>query len=234
MNTCGVLVCGAGPVGLTAALELVRHGVRPRIIDRKDGPTNLSKALILWRRTLEGLDSSIPFERFLDGHQVLSRVNLLDSGHEIATIHPTEGEPKSPPAFPPGILVPQSVTEHVLVEGLKGHGIEVEWQTELTSFNPLDDGVEIVIESADGVEDGRVDWVLGCDGGHSTIRKGLGLSFPGETNEHVWILADIDIAEDADPACIRLEFNREGMVAFFPIAKGRFRVVADLGEPDGT
>ena len=48
-----VLICGAGPVGLSIALELARHGVRPRIIDSNKGPTDLSKALVVWRRTLE-------------------------------------------------------------------------------------------------------------------------------------------------------------------------------------
>ena len=48
-----VLICGEGPVGLSIALELARHGVWPRIIDSNKGPTDLSKALVVWRRTLE-------------------------------------------------------------------------------------------------------------------------------------------------------------------------------------
>ena len=57
MIDCGVLICGAGPVGMTVALELARHGVKPRIIDVDKGPTDLSKALVVWGRSLELLNT---------------------------------------------------------------------------------------------------------------------------------------------------------------------------------
>ena len=72
-----VLICGAGPVGLTAALELARHGIRPRIIEVNDGPTELSKALVVWRRTLKVLDTEIPFERFLEHHGPMKSARLV-------------------------------------------------------------------------------------------------------------------------------------------------------------
>ena len=81
MRQCGVLVCGAGPVGMTAALELVRHGVRPRIIDANDGPTDQSKALVVWRRTLKALDTEIPFKRFLDGYSAMEAVKFTSNGN---------------------------------------------------------------------------------------------------------------------------------------------------------
>jgi len=62
-----VLVTGAGPVGLTAALMLARHGVRVRIIDRDEGATDLSKALVVWQRTMETLGPILPYERFSSG-----------------------------------------------------------------------------------------------------------------------------------------------------------------------
>ena len=106
MIDCGVLICGAGPVGMTVALELARHGVKPRIIDADKGPTDLSKALVVWRRTLEVLDPAIPFERFMEEGAVLQEVHLRDGQREIATIRPNEVEPASPPAFPPGPRTP--------------------------------------------------------------------------------------------------------------------------------
>ena len=173
MSQCGVLVCGAGPVGLTAALELVRHGVRPRIIDANDGPTEFSKALIVWRRTLKTLDAAVPHEEFLEGHNRVESARLSSGGREIALLDFNEVQ-TSEESIPTGVLIPQSATELILVDALDEHGIQVERKTRLTSFKQLGDGVEVTLESDEGSEQSRGDWVLGGDGGHSMIRKGLG------------------------------------------------------------
>lgn len=229
MRQCGVLVCGAGPVGMTAALELVRHGVRPRIIDANDGPTDQSKALVVWRRTLKALDTEIPFKRFLDGYSAMEAVKFTSNGKQIAKLDLTEGQ-DSEAAIPTGILIPQSVTENLLIEALGRHGIEIERQTRLTSFKQLGDGVEVTIESNEGSEESRVDWLLGCDGGHSTIRKGLGLEFPGESLDHLWLIADVEIEDESNTKQIQIEFDKHGLVAMFPIGAHRWRLFADLGK----
>jgi 2-polyprenyl-6-methoxyphenol hydroxylase-like FAD-dependent oxidoreductase len=230
MNDRGVLVCGAGPVGLTVALELARHGVRPRIIDRNDGPTDLSKALIVWRRTLKGLDAEVPFENFIRGHRMPSAGRLFSRGKEIACIDFEEGEPASPPALPIGVLVPQSDTERILIDALKTHGVEVERKTCLESFNAVEEGVDVTIESSTGSEEGRVGWLIGCDGGRSTVRHRLGIDFPGATSDRSWLISDIEIKDDSNPTEIRIEFSSEGTVAIFPVGEHRWRVIADLGE----
>jgi 2-polyprenyl-6-methoxyphenol hydroxylase-like FAD-dependent oxidoreductase len=230
VNESGVLVVGAGPVGLTAALELTRHGVRPRIIDANDGPTALSKALIIWRRTLKGLDAEIPFQTFLQGHCAPHAARLFASGKELAHIDLIEGEPASPPGIPIGVLSPQSDTEQLLIEALAEHGITVERSTRLESFIETGKGVDVTIESSTGSEEGRVGWVLGCDGGHSTVRHGLGIDFPGKTNKHAWLISDVEIDQQSDPSEIRIEFSPEGTIAIFPVAANRWRIIADLGE----
>lgn len=229
MSRCGVLVCGAGPVGMTAALELLRHGVRPRIIDANDGPTDLSKALVVWRRTLKALDTEIPFERFLEGNNCMESVKFMSNGRKIAQLDLTEGQ-DSEDVIPTGVLIPQSETEKLLLEALDRYGIEIERKTRLTSFNPLEDGVEVIIESDKGDEQSRVDWLLGCDGGHSMIRKGLGLDFPGESLDHLWLIADIEIDKQGDTKQIQIEFDKNGLVAIFPIGAHRWRLFSDLGK----
>ena len=77
-----------------------------------------------------------------------------------------------------------------------------------------------------------MDWLLGCDGGHSAIRKSLGLEFPGATLDHRWLIADVAIEQASDPSRIRIELDRGGVVAVFPVGAGRWRVVADLGRSD--
>src|SRR3712207_16546 len=102
-----VLVAGAGPVGLTAALMLARHGVPVRIIDRDEGPTDLSKALGGWQRTLETLGPILPHERFTAGHPTLHGAELRLGGDRTVEI-PIPSRDGRPPAC---VLIPQSATE---------------------------------------------------------------------------------------------------------------------------
>lgn len=222
-----VLICGAGPVGLTAALELARHGIRPRIIEVNDGPTELSKALVVWRRTLKVLDAEIPFERFLEDHGPIKSARLASDLKELRTIDLTEGQITNG-GFPTGVLVPQSDTERILIEALSTHGIEVERGRRLTNFTASETGVACTIQTGESIEEFDVDWLLGCDGGHSVARKGLKLPFPGITRDQDWLLSDVEILSSADSSQIRIEFNRKGVVAIFPIGHGRWRIMAEL------
>ncbi|MEE2906742.1 MAG: FAD-dependent monooxygenase, partial [Planctomycetota bacterium] len=75
----------------------------------------------------------------------------------------------------------------------------------------------------------QVSWLLGCDGGHSIVRKHLGLSFPGETMDRRWLLADIGIEESIPMDELRVETAPQGAVACFPISSHRWRVICDAG-----
>ena len=109
-----ILIVGGGPVGLTAALMLARHDVPVRIIDQNDAPTTLSKALIVWKRTLQSLDPVIPWETFADGFIRARRMNFIHAGHDAAFINLQETEHN----VPSGILIPQSETESILLNKL--------------------------------------------------------------------------------------------------------------------
>jgi len=230
-NDSTILVCGAGPVGLVAALELASHGLRPRIIDSNDGPTDLSKALVVWRRTLKSIDGLVPFERSLRGHVPMRSARIMSDGRAIASIDLDE-ERIGATAFPTGVLVPQSATERILIEALAEHDVRVERRTRLVGLVPSATGAAVRIEGPGGMETVEADWLLACDGGHSTIRKALDLQFPGATLDHRWLIADVAIEQASDPSQIRIELDRGGVVAVFPVGAGRWRVVADLGPCD--
>ena len=187
-----ILVCGAGPVGLVAALELAAHGLRPRIIDSNDGPTELSRALVVWRRTLKSIDGLVPFERFLRDHGPIRSARIADGRREIACIDLTE-ERIGETAFPTGVLVPQSATERILIEALEAQEVRVERGTRLVGLEPSSAGAGagVRLEGPRGRETVDADWILACDGRHSTIRKSLGLEFPGATLDHLWLIADM-------------------------------------------
>jgi len=221
-----VLVTGAGPVGLTAALMLARHGVPVWIIDRDEGPTNLSKALVVWQRTLETLGPILPHERFSADHPALHGVVLgLGSGRTVEV--PIPSRHAGPPAC---VLIPQSATERILLDRLHELGITVERGTELTGAAVDDDGVTCQITDRAGVTQVRVAWLVACDGAHSTLRHALSLGFPGQTVSRRYMLADFDIAAaGADEHRMRISLAG-GSVALFPMGSGRWRLIADLGE----
>ncbi len=227
-----VLVAGAGPVGLACALMLARHDVPVRIIDRDEAPTDLSKALVVWQRTLETFDPVLPFERFTADHPILHGVSLGLAPGRVVDVK----LPARPHRPPPCVLIPQSATERILQGRLEELGVTVERRSELTGFAADAAGVTCEITHPDGTEQLRAPWLVACDGAHSIVRRDLGLEFPGETVHHRWMLADIDIAADPmpDDHHILIRQADEGIVALFPMGGGRWRLIADLGAMDGA
>ncbi len=134
-----VLVVGAGPVGLTMACELARHGVACRVVDRDEGPTDQSRALAIWERTLEVFDDVGVIERVLEQGKRLHGMNVYSGGRRLLHIGlDLEGEDTP---YPFAVSLPQGQTERALVERLKGLGVAVEWRTELTGLRADADGV---------------------------------------------------------------------------------------------
>ncbi|MBI2741253.1 MAG: FAD-dependent monooxygenase [Rhodospirillales bacterium] len=226
-----VLISGAGPVGLTMANELARFGIPVRIVDKMAERTDKSKALVLWSRTLELLNHGGYVEPFLeaglqchgaqlsDGKAVVARVNMdgIDSIYNYA------------------LMIAQSETERVLEECLARRGIKVERSVSMESFTEKGAGIEAILRKADGSsETVQADWLIGCDGAHSTTRHGLGFTFEGSTQDSDWYLADIHIAGLEPQDHLHIFWHRDGILAFFPITPGRWRVIADLGPATGS
>ena len=220
-----ILICGAGPVGLTVANCLARHGVPIRLIDAGDGPTTLSKALVVWRRTLQVLDNQIPAEAFIERGNRLGQVAIWGNGKCIAEMT-MEDEPLD---FPTGLLIPQSETERVLIEQATQRDVTVDWKTNLVDFSAEENEVICRLKTPKGEETQRFSRLIGCDGAHSVVRHTLNLPFPGETVDRRWLLADIEIDQEIDPAMMRAEASPAGMLAIFPIGKERLRIIADGG-----
>lgn len=225
-----VLIVGAGPVGLTMAAELARYGVAVRIVDKSAERTDKSKALVLWSRTLELLERAGCSEQFVAaGHKVLA-ANIIAGEQRIG--HVDFDTVESP--YPYALMLPQCDTERLLEEHLASLGVRVERRTEAVEFTNSPEGVTTVLRDAAGnSETLHTDWLLGCDGAHSTVRKGLGMSFLGNTLESGWILADIHLKGYPFPESeIATYWHEEGVLVSFPISPGRFRIIANVELPE--
>lgn len=230
-NESPILVVGAGPVGLTAAWALARHGARVRLIDRAHDRCDTSRALVLWSRTLEVLDAlddrggAAPF--LAAGHRV-NGVTIRTQGHaeDLARIEFDRIESR----FRFATILPQSEVERLLQESLASHGVVVERGVELLGLDARDDGVEVRLRLPGGDEETVVTpWLVACDGAHSPVRHGLAMSFPGESERNDWWLADVDVEGTLEPDRATLCLHPAGFLGLFPIAPPLFRVVAALG-----
>jgi 2-polyprenyl-6-methoxyphenol hydroxylase-like FAD-dependent oxidoreductase len=225
-----ILISGAGPVGLTMAIELTRYGVPVRIVDKAASRTDKSKALVAWSRTLELFDRTGLLPQFLAAGMKCHRTQFSNGSETIARVSFDSIE--SP--YPFALMIPQSETERILETHLKELGVAVERQVELTGFEERNGRVLSTIQRPDGQSEViETEWLVGCDGAHSAVRHGLDMSFEGSTQPSEWALADVEIAGLKDPDRIGIFWHSDGLLAVFPITDKRFRVIADLGPADG-
>ncbi|MGD9529234.1 FAD-dependent monooxygenase [Pseudonocardia sp.] len=189
MTDVDVLIAGAGPVGLTAAVELRRRGVGCRVIDRLAAPMPYAKAVGIQPRTLELWESAGVLARALDAATPMLGQLVFVNGQQVARMEMT-----LPPEVPYGFMaLPQYETERLLAERLTELGGHVERGVELVSFEQDADGVTAVLRGPDGESRVRAGYLVGCDGAHSVVRKGLGLSFEGGAFEDQYMLGDVEV-----------------------------------------
>ena len=226
-----VLIVGAGPVGLTMAMELARYGVSVRIVDKAAQRTDKSKAIVLWSRTLELLDRAGCTGDFVTvGHKVLA-ANIIASRQLMAHVDFTGVDSPHPYA----LMIPQSDTERLLEEQLERLGVTAERRTEVSSFAQGARGVTAAVRDESGLEEViEADWLIGCDGAHSVVRHGLGLPFDGDTMQTDWILADLHLRGYPLPETeMATYWHEDGVLLMIPLSATRFRVIADLGPSSG-
>jgi 2-polyprenyl-6-methoxyphenol hydroxylase-like FAD-dependent oxidoreductase len=223
-TTTHVLVVGAGPIGLTLANELLRHGVPCRLIDSSPHATIKVKALGIMPRTLELLAKmGLTDEAIKRGFQI-SAFSPFSNGKRITKIAFKEHLSEIPYPFP--LMLPQHETEALLTEQLVHQGGAIEWGTELVQLTQHEGHVEATLRHLDGQEEHvQAEWLVGCDGAHSAVRHVLHLDFEGTTLGQSFAVGNVTMHWEL-PADEMYVFVRQGsFIAFFPMKDGRHRVI---------
>ncbi|MFI0941761.1 FAD-dependent monooxygenase [Streptomyces sp. NPDC021020] len=195
MGETEVLVVGAGPVGLTAALELRRRGVACRVVDRRTEPQPYARAVGVLPRTFEVWDAMGLVRDALEAAVPLYGQLVFVDGRPGPRV-----ELQLPPDVPYGFAaLPQDATERLLTRHLEAYGGRVERGTELLGLEQDGDGVRARLGAPGGAETVRARYLVGCDGAHSRTRQELGIAFEGDAFPEEYMLGDVEVDWDLPP-----------------------------------
>ncbi|MET7567491.1 FAD-dependent monooxygenase [Streptomyces sp. NPDC005492] len=179
MSDTDVLIAGAGPTGLTLAIELARRGAGVRIVDAAPVPHRESRGKGLQPRTLEVLEDVGVTERVLaTGTTRLPFRKYFDGAHVNDTDRAADTRPTPDAPYDTGVLIGQWQVEKILRDRLAEFGVAVELGVEVAGFEQDEDGVTAVLADGERIRAGHL---VGCDGGRSRVRKAMGVRFDGTT-----------------------------------------------------
>jgi 2-polyprenyl-6-methoxyphenol hydroxylase-like FAD-dependent oxidoreductase len=189
MESTDVLICGAGAAGLTLAIDLARRAVDFRLIDAAPQPFHGSRGKGVQPRTLEVFEDLGVVNRMVaaGGPYPPQRVHRDGGFEDSPFMEISDPTPREPYRIP--LMLPQHRTEAILRERLAELGHRPLYGHALESFAQDDDGVTAIVKGAPL----RVCYLIGCDGGRSTVRQALGVGFPGETLGVRALVADLDL-----------------------------------------
>lgn len=236
MSTIDVLIVGAGPVGMTLAMELTIQGVAFRIVDKAAERSDKSRALGVQSRTLEVLN------RYGDGLQeeLLGKAGRMAGnavwvgGRRFESFDASLREAAASAApsdtqFPGNFVISQVDTEGFLAARLGRAGVVVERPVAVRSIAQDDEGgVAVALVRARGEEETvRCRYVVGCDGAHSVVRHAMDVQFEGDAYPQEYILADTEYDwEEAGGGGKTHVFVGDGMAMLLPFRDGSARFVA--------
>lgn len=221
-----VLIVGAGPTGLTAALTLAKFGVRVRIIDKNFSRSDKSKALGVQAGTLECLATAI--DKSISDQMVASGQPAYAAWIHLSDAAPIQVDLSTIPSPYNFILIlAQSETERIFEEQLAKLSVQVERRTELVKLEEDGDLITSALRDHTGrTETVTSSFVIGCDGSHSSVRQQTGIPFQGAMYTGDFILGDVTIDWPWPYGSIQTFVSKRGVIASFPMkGERRYRLI---------
>jgi 2-polyprenyl-6-methoxyphenol hydroxylase-like FAD-dependent oxidoreductase len=212
-----VLVVGAGPTGLTLALQAHDHGAHVRIIERRQEAFRPSRALILHPRTLEALRPLGVTEPLL-AHADTAPEAWLHMGPSAVHVRLAQLA-LTDTAFPHLSLVRQMDVETTLARALADRGVTVERGVELIETRDGPDCAQATLRSATGLERVECTFIAGCDGPESIVRSGANIGWRGGSYRQEVILADLELDADLAHGVAHVVVGRHGLLLLFALGE---------------
>jgi len=221
-----VLVVGAGPVGLAVGASLAGHGHDVTVVDQQETGANTSRAAVVHARTLEMLER-IGVSKRLAGLGIHARqFSIRDGDRELVPVR-FDGLPTE---YPYTLMVPQNITEQVLLDRLEELGGSVHRPYVASGVSQTADGAQVTFDSGDVI---KAQYVVAADGMNSTIRDSAGLGPNGDVNGTLplsFALADVRVEAGLPADEVLLFFSKTGMLVVAPLPDGSFRLVAEVDD----
>ncbi|MFJ9118828.1 rifampin monooxygenase [Streptomyces sp. NPDC102394] len=216
-RTFDVIIAGCGPTGAMLAAELRLHDVRVLVVERETGPVSFARIVGLHARSLELLDMRGLLERMLAHGRQRPAAGLF-----AAIAKPAPKDLDSAHAYLLGI--PQPTVVRLLEEHAVHLGAQVRHGSAVTALEQDDEGV--TVELADG-ERLRSRYLVGCDGGRSTVRKLLGVGFPGEASRNETLMGEVEVGVPQDEIAAKVSEIRTAQPRFWlrPVGERVYSVV---------
>ena len=231
-----VVIIGAGPTGLSMAVQLLRNNIDFIIIEKNEKTTPFSKALVVQARTLEIFKELGIAEKAISEGQDTTAMNLFYKGKQKASINLSGlGEGLSP--FPFALALEQNKTEKLLVDHLSANKKEVRWKSECSRFSQNENNVTVFYKDSSGKEEKiEAEYLVGCDGASSMIRHEMGLSFEGDTVPKIFYVADVKLNSTViNKNELFMFMIKKGFILFFPMeGKEHYRIVGVLPDAENA
>ncbi len=191
-----VVVIGSGPVGLTSTLDLARQGIEVVVVSRSNTVSVGSRAVCYAKRTLEIWDRLNVAERLIN-KGVVWKVGKVFRDEDL--VYQFDLLPESNHKIPAFINLQQYFLEEYIINECQSRYndlIYFRWSTRVVDIKNSPDYVTVTVETPDGVYSLEADYVIACDGSHSSVRDMLGITFEGHFFQDRFLIADIVMKAD--------------------------------------